>query len=274
MQALPELLSAKFRELGGELQLSCPVKKIQVKCAKIMGVRLENGQKIATNRVISNCDARQTFTKLLGEKIIGADFANKLKTMMPSLSMMILYLGIDKIFQSLPKPGTNKWVLSHYDLDRTYSAACQGDLKGLGGHMVRLSPDEKTILAFINFPFKNRAFWKKNKQSLIDQFIKEIEFHSLPELSQHIRYREAATPYTLYQYTSNYQGAAYGWAGTPRQFADTDFMRPPFIQGLYLTGHWTTFAQGIPGVTYLGYDTARTVLRRTARNKVPLRKIS
>jgi phytoene dehydrogenase-like protein len=38
--------------------------------------------------------------------------------------------------------------------------------------------------------------------------------------------------------------------------------RPSSIQGLYLTGHWTTLAQGIPGVAYLGYDSARTIIRK------------
>ena len=91
--------------------------------------------------------------------------------------------------------------------------------------------------------------------------MKWIEKNTIPNLSDHIVYKEAATPYTMYRYTLNYKGAAYGWAGTLSQFADSDFKKPSFIQGLFLTGHWTTYAQGIPGVAYQGYDTAKFLLK-------------
>jgi phytoene dehydrogenase-like protein len=133
-------------------------------------------------------------------------------------------------------------------------------------YLVRLSPDGKTITAFVNAPFFDRLYWQARKETLVESFIQRIEKHSIPNLSRHVVFKEAATPHTLHRYTSNFQGSAYGWAGTPSQFADSDFRNPPFVKGLHLTGHWTTFAQGIPGVAYLGYDTARTILRQKAGN--------
>jgi phytoene dehydrogenase-like protein len=160
-------------------------------------------------------------------------------------------------------PGTNIWFASHYDLDSSYSAAMKGNLADIGGYMVRLSTDRQTLTAFVNAPFKHEAYWKEKKQEFKDTLLKQVEEHTVPHLSEHVVFQDAATPYTLYKYTSNYQGAAYGWESTPTQFADIDFRKPSFVQGLYLTGHWTTFAQGIPGVAYLGYETAKTILRRT-----------
>ena len=56
--------------------------------------------------------------------MVGEDFMNKIKSMIPSLSNFILYLGIDEYFKSLPKPGTTYiGFFIHYDLEKAYHAA-------------------------------------------------------------------------------------------------------------------------------------------------------
>ena len=93
-------------------------------------------------------------------------------------------------------------------------------------------------------------------------FIKRIENYLIPNLSKNIIFKEAATPYTLYKYTSNYRGSSFGWAGTLSQLALSDFRKPHFPHGLYLTGHWTTFGVGISGVTYVGHETANMLQKK------------
>ncbi len=262
MQTLPDALVKIFKEAGGELRLSCLVNKIKVTDNKSVGVILENNEYITSKYVVSNCDARQTFLNLLGEDIITEEIIHKVNNMLPSLSIFILYLGIDEAFDSLSMPGTNVWILSNYDLEKTYLAATKVDIANMNNYMLRLSPDRKTILAFFNIAFKNKAFWTENKQQISDIFIRKIENDMISNLSKHIVFKEAATPYTLHRYTLNYNGAAYGWACTPSQLADPIFKKPSFIQNLYLSGHWTTQGLGIPGVVYVGYDTAKMILKR------------
>ncbi len=263
MQALPNALSERFKEYGSELRLSCLVKKIKVKDNKVTGVFLEKEGFIPSRYVISNCDARLTFLKFLGKRIVSKEFLTKLNNMIPSLSMFVLYLGIDKYFKTLPKPGSNIWFLPHYGIEDLYLSAKDKNATNLAEYyMVRVSPDRKTILAFVNAPFKNKRYWFSNKIKLLESFIKRIEKNTIPDLSKHIVYKDAATPYTLYRYTLNYKGAAYGWSGMLSQFADPDFKKPSFIRGLYLTGHWTTYAQGIPGVAYMGFNVANSILKR------------
>lgn len=266
MQTLPDALSEIFKEFGGKLHLSSPVKKIRVKDNKITGVDLEKGGFIPSKYVISNCNARQTFLKFLGKKIVSQDFLDRINNMIPSLSAFILYLGVNKYFHKLHKTGTNMWILSNYDLDAVYLSVKKGDFDRVGGYLFYISPDKKSVLAFMNAPFKNKKFWIDNKEKLSESFIKRIEEDAIPGLSKHIQYKDAATPYTLYRYTSNYKGAAFGWACTPSQLAISDFRKPSFIQGLYLTGHWTTKGLGIPGVAYVGFDTAKMILRKEKLN--------
>jgi phytoene dehydrogenase-like protein len=133
--------------------------------------------------------------------------------------------------------------------------------------MFRVSPDRKTILAFCFTPFKTSVFWKQNKKKIAEELLSRIEKH-IPNLREHIAYFDAATPYTLYRYTLNHQGANYGWAPLQSQLLEPDFRHIPFIRGLYLTGHWTAQTHGIRGVAYLGYNTAKLILKREQTKKL------
>jgi prolycopene isomerase len=262
MQVLSNALAEIFKDHGGELMLSCPVKKIRAKDNKVTGVVLEKNSFIPSKYVVSNCDARQTFLKLLGKNKLNKDFLDRIKNMIPSLSAFILYLGIDEYPNKLPEIGTNMWFLSNYDLDKGYVSTREGNFNNIEGYLLYIYPDKKRILAFRNAPFKNKRYWINNKEKLLDSFIKRIETDAIPNLSKYIKYKDAATPYTLHRYTLNYKGAAFGWACTPSQLADPDFRKPSFIQGLYLTGHWTTIGLGIPGVVYVGSETAKIISRK------------
>lgn len=262
MQALPDALSKIFREHGGELRLSSKVKKITENDRCVTGILFDRGDYIPSKYVISDCDARQTFYKLLGKDKIHNEFRNTFDAMLPTTSNFIGYLGIDGYFNALPKAGTSQWFLSHYDLDKAYRAVKKCDIEGFGAHMVRVSQDNTTILAIIPAPFKNRKYWSDNKYKVLDTLIERIEKYTIPDLSKHITYKEAASPHTLYRYTLNRQGSSFGWAGTPSQLALSDFRKPSFMRNLYLTGHWTTFGIGISGVVYVGQDTAKRILKK------------
>ncbi len=49
------------------------------------------------------------------------------------------------------------------------------------------------------------------------------------------------------------------------QLADPDLKKPSFLKRLYLTGHWTTHGLRDPRVVYVGYDTAKSIMRRKER---------
>jgi phytoene dehydrogenase-like protein len=268
MQSLSDMLSRRFMEYGGKLRMATKAEKIVVKNGIVTGVRFNKNLFCEAKFVVSNCDARQTFLKLLGSQKISAEIRKKLSIMIPSLSMIVLYLGIDAYYRALPKRGCNIWFLPHYAVEDMYNSAKRRNLNNLEEYMVRFSPEGKTILGFINSSFKARKYWLMNKSKFIESFIGLIEEHTIPDLSDHIVYKDAATPWTLYRYTLNSKGAAYGWTSTPAQVADTDFRRPSFLRGFYLTGHWATQGLGIPGVTYLGYDTAHNIIRRKSNRKL------
>lgn len=261
MQELPNALASKIKQNNGTVLFRNLVKKIIMKGNTVRGVSLENNDFFESKYVVSACDITQTFGTLLGEQIISARLIKKLENMQPSISTFTLYIGIDKLFKELPAAGTNMWYCPHYDLDKMFNDVkiANVDNFGGGGFMLRVSPDQKTILAFCITSSKTNSFWKQHKTQIADDFLKRLE-KLIPNLKKHVIYVDAATPYTLYRYTLNHKGANYGWAPLPAQLFDTDLRQKQSIQNLYLTGHWTAQTHGIPGVAYLGYNTSKLIL--------------
>jgi phytoene dehydrogenase-like protein len=265
MQAFSDILSKRFKEYGGDLSLSSLATKVRLKDKKVEGVEVWDKDFITSKYVISNCDSLLTFQNLIGEETIGKEIINKLSLLSHSLSMFILYLGTDGKLNSLPKPGVNMWLLPNYDIEDMYTRAKKGMMNNSTWLMMRVMPDQKSIIMFVNSSFKDMGYWRAEKHKLIKSFIKRLEFIT-PDLSRHVVLSDAATPHTLYKWTLNHEGSSYGWESLPNQFAVPGLSQTTPIKNLYLTGHWTTLAQGIPGVVYLGRDTAQIITRREKKS--------
>ncbi len=261
MQAIPDALSRRFKEFGGEVWLSSLVTKINVINNTVKGVTLKDASFIPSKYVVSDCDAKQTFFKLMNKQNIDQKFSEMVRNMKPSLSNFLVYLGI-KYTNALPKEGTVFSFFSHYDVERAYQSAKSGNYENFGGCIFRIAPDKSTMLISMPAPYKNKAYWTENKYLLLEKFIEIVQEHAIPNLCQYVIFKEAATPHTLNRYTLNFKGASFGWAGTPSQLTIHALRKPPFIQGLYLSGHWTTLGVGISGVAYVGRDTAKMIMRK------------
>lgn len=261
MQAIPDILSKRFRELGGDVKYSARVKKIIVKGGRACGIVQDSGEVIISEKVVSNCDARQTFLKLIGTSKIEKGFREDLKNMQPSLSNFIIYLGLDHKYSPTLRPGTFYYFARHYDIEKSYKSILRNDIQGYGGCMLRISQDASTIYSGMPAPYRTKAYWLKRKTEIMDSLIEQMDKNILPGISSHILFKDAATPHTLQRYTSNYKGASFGWAGIPEQFAVPGFRKPKFIKDLYLSGHWSTLGVGVSGTAYVGYDTAMMILK-------------
>jgi phytoene dehydrogenase-like protein len=264
MQSLSDALAERFKLLGGELLLSTPALQIVVDESDVKGVVLDKLGFLPAEHVISGSDARQTFLSLVGAAHLKQDFIKKLDSWEPSLSVFVVYLGIDQSFDGLLMPGVNVWFMPHYDVEHMYEVMKSKCTDPSVGFMFRMSPNNNCLQAFVTASFRDQQYWREHKKDFLNEFIAKLE-KVLPGLRDHIVYKEAASPWTMHRYTKNYQGAAYGWASIPTQF--TDFDLKSGLHGLYLTGHWSSQAQGIPGAAFMGFNTARVVLKRSKRNQ-------
>ncbi len=261
IQALPNALAHVIERNEGMIVYRKLVKKILVDGNAVSGVVLQSAETLRSRNVVSACDMMQTYNILLGEAIIGEEPIVRLNNLTPSLSTFILYMALDKAFEELPEPGTNIWYLPDYNIEKIYSHIEQCEFDKAGGFMLRVSPDRKSVIAYIGAPFKSRAYWKENKQNKIKEFFSIIE-KQIPTIRKYLGHYEAASPSTLERYTLNYKGAAFGWAKTPTQIPEIIVNKKSPLRGLYLSGHWANIGFGLPGTCYSGYETAKRILKR------------
>lgn len=260
MQELSDIFLARLKELKGDVLLSSLVSKIRIdnKCA--IGIEVNKNTFFSARCVVSSIDARRTFFELIEKRYIPTWYKISLKEMKQSLSMFVLYLGLNK--QIIEEPvNTNLWFVPRDKIEKFYFLASHGKVNCLDIFLLRLLSDRRSVMALVNSPFKNIKYWKNNKRRLIDLYVEKIN-KSLPFLSQHIVFKDAATPATLYRWTHNYQGSCYGWASFPYRKVGLDFSRGTIINNLYLASHWTSFSFGISGVASVSRRIAKMILQK------------
>jgi phytoene dehydrogenase-like protein len=266
MQELSNAFASVIERNNGTLLYRKRVTRILCNNNIAEGVELDNHDVYRSKNVVSACDITQTFKTFLGCDVVAEKVMHKLDDFVPSVSTFILYLGLSGPFDGLPNPGTNIWHLPAPDLEKVYEQIMHGDIgNSFGGHVFRVSPDRKTILVFCLTPYKTSQYWKLRKKDIARDLLAKIGA-LIPDLKNHVVYCDAASPETLFRFTRNHQGANYGWAPLPSQSFDPDFRQKTSVQGLYVTGHWTTQTHGIPSVAALGRHAANLILRRGWRN--------
>jgi phytoene desaturase len=269
VEQLPIKMGEVLEKMGGQILTGHEVQQILMDEKKAIGVRLKNGQEITGKAVISNVDARHTFSDLIGESHIPSGFRSKLKGMRPSLSYFILYLGIEGGLDELPV--SNNEVFFEDGLQEEFQSLYENRISEKAPYYLlvpsKINPShaprgENTLCLSCKASYRFSPDWgRKTKDELSQRLIHKASAF-IPNLEKRILVKIETTPKTIEQWTGNRWGAAYGWAQIPRQSGIYRLPRTAPIPNLYLTGHWTSPGGGIAGVVASGELTAEAVLSR------------
>lgn len=275
MWAFSNAVCERFKEMGGELLLSCPVTKIKTKNNRVQGVCIGRNF-IPAKHVISNCDARETFLTLLDSpELVGTKLIRILKKLKVSASFFAVYLGIKQLMRGKIEKGGTYWFIDTYDID-SFFARSQSELIFDNTYLIcsfpsfsdhTLAPSGGDSLCVLTgAPFRSESFWKKNKLRFADSIIEKLG-NFLPQISSSIVVKESASPLDFWKYTLNSKGSFRGWASLIGQGSITLIPPRTKITGLFLTGHWLTYPEhgGIPMVVNSGRTTAELVLKRVRK---------
>jgi phytoene dehydrogenase-like protein len=248
----------RFVSSGGKMMLSCEARKILFKDGLAEGVLLDNGSTVTAGHIISGCDLMHTIYDLIGKDRIpkaGLDDIRKLKN---TLSTFIVYLAEKKDnggrLDAGLSEGSNTWVLPSYDVDKLYRNAAARQASNISEYMIHVFPGKRTATVFINCDFKDKKFWASNKKDFASALMDKVAAR-FPDIGGNFRIADSASPYSLYEYTLNYKGAAYGWEAVPEQFGIPLKSLLP-AKNIGMVGHWTTLAAGVSGVAYMGSKVA------------------
>ena len=149
---------------GGQLAVSCPVRRILVEGNTAVGVELESGEQIRAPLVISDAGAHSTFMDLLPREVSERHgYPGRFEKLGASVAHCYLFLGYD---EEIELPREIIWQLPHYDIE-TFDHAYKQELDfehSLGGYL--LSPSARDPAYRERYPGKstvivlNEAPWE------------------------------------------------------------------------------------------------------------------
>lgn len=276
-QVMADVFAKGVTKHGGDLALKTLVRKIVVEDKKAIGVELANGKIIGSRYVVSNADGRQTFLNLVGEQHLNPKFVRELRETRLTEPLFLVSLGVDIDLKAMGFNGTSIVYNRSDDIDDLWSSDPEKCSLWIMMHSLR-NPSQApegmaTVQLMTPFPYDYMGYWKRNtdgtrgkeyielKETLAEKLITAVE-KIIPQLSQHIVYKDIATPLTFERYTLNSEGASHGWFPTPG--AKMRSQKTP-IKNLYQAGHWTFPGFSIFSVVISGKNAAQLVLKEVKR---------
>jgi phytoene desaturase len=245
-----------FRELGGHVHLLTPVRKITVEHARANGVKLDGGERIPADAVVSNGDVANTYLKLIDAPHRRKYTRRKLSRMRYSMSLFVIYFGTR---QRYPKLKHHTIILGERYrglLDDIFRRKlCPADFS-LYLHRPTASDDSMAPPGcdcfYVLAPVPNQQSgidWTRQAQPLRDSIMQSLEQRYLPGLRENIITERILTPLDFETTLDSFRGSAFSFEPIFRQSA---WFRPhnasEDVQNLFFVGAGTHPGAGVPGV--------------------------
>jgi len=98
LSEIPVALGRAAADCGAHIHTGTPVKKIILEGRKVIGVELENGEKVYGDSVIINADFAHAMTHLFPEGALKKYTGEKLSRMKYSCSTFMMHLGVNRVY--------------------------------------------------------------------------------------------------------------------------------------------------------------------------------
>ena len=276
MQSWADVLAENFRELGGDLKLKSYVDKITTKNGAAVGVSCKNTIYDA-DYVISAGDYKKTLLKLLDDKsLIPQVQQDNIGRTAVSEGFFTVYLGLNMskvelgeymkvphVFACDERPGFDIYNSE----DREFFNKTSASLYSPSMINPKLAPRGKSSLMLQTMvPYRwmnnwgsgDKEAYRHLKEKAMDAMIENAS-RVIPDLKEHIEYKDAATPLTYERFTHNIDGATSAWSWNPKK----KFYNSPMsvkietpVKNLYIGSCWAMQIGGVPGALGAAYQCA------------------
>jgi len=293
MGAITQALAASARSLGVEIRTASPVSQIDIHDNRARGVVLDDGTEIRARIVLSNCDPKRTFLKMVPTRELPEDFLQAIAgiKMDGPCAKVNLVLAEEPKFIGTPE-GAPPLQRALYTLvpslefaERCYDIAKFGDIpEDLWVDCVvatnadpSLAPLGKHIMTcFVQFvPYRlPQGTWDQKRELLGDRVVREIAEYA-PNVPNALVARQVLTPLDLERTYGLTEGNIFhGDLSLDQLF----FMRPvpgwsqyrTPIRGLYLCGAGAHPGGGVTGAP--GHNAAHQALRDLKKRRLKERE--
>jgi diapolycopene oxygenase len=258
MYGMAQALERLALELGVQIHLNTEVAKIEYQNTTATGVRLENGEVLAADIVVSNMEVIPAMQKLLNSP---ASQIKKMQRFEPSCSGLVLHLGVNRLY---PQLAHHNFFYSDHPKEHFDAVFHSGKLSD--DPTIYLVAPCKTdpnqapagceiikILPHIPHLDPDRPLTAEDYLALRERVLVKLERMGLTDLRQHIVTEEYWTPLDIQaRYYSN-QGSIYGVVAD--RFKNLGFKAPQRskeLSNLYFVGGSVNPGGGMPMVTLSG----------------------
>ena len=107
MGAITQAMARVVTSLGVEISLEAPVSRVLVDGGKVAGVRLESGEEVVADRVISNVGPKLLYEKMFDEGDLEPEFRRRIKGFKVGSGTFRMNVALTELprFTCLPEPG-------------------------------------------------------------------------------------------------------------------------------------------------------------------------
>lgn len=269
MYSLIEGLTKLAEKLGVQIEYDTEIKRISTADGEVTGIRDLSGNHHASDVVVSNADAAETYLHFLNKDDISSLKQKNVANLEPSCSGYVLLLGTDKKYKALGHH--NIFFSEDYEkeFEQIFDQKVMPEDPTIYVANTSVSnpshapEDGSNLFVLVNAPYLSDQYdWKQNEKHYREQVIRILQDRGLTDLEDHIVYSESITPKDFYQQYRSNKGSIYGTSSNSRLVA---FMRPRnkcrSVKGLYLVGGSTHPGGGIPLVTLSAFHAVELIKR-------------
>ncbi|WP_414656453.1 phytoene desaturase family protein [Deinococcus sp. VB343] len=273
--ALVRGLVRKFEELGGQIRYGAGVQDILVEGRlpgqrTARGVRLESGEELRADLVVSNGDWANTYLKRVpgAARLVNSDL--RVKAARQSMSLLVVYFGFRDDGEALPLKHHNILLGPRYEalLTEIFGKKVLGEDFSQYLHVPTLTDPtlapagHHAAYTLVPVPHNGSGIdWATEGQKLAERALADIEARGLiPHLRERLTHFEFVTPDYFEGTLDSYLGNAFG---PEPQLAQSAFFRPhnrsEDVRNLYLVGAGAQPGAGTPSVMMSAKMTARLI---------------
>jgi len=222
-QSLSRALERRLLELGGEVVCRCPVARIGLAGGSVVSVQTAAGRVYPAAAVVAGVSLPTLAHDLIGDEHLPASWLKGLERLSPSLSVLVLSLGLDCAPRDVGIDHHLTMVFPDADIDacmRRQRSSRTIEGFSVTAHAVTepgIAPPERSTVvvaagtdpdAWIGLGDED---YRRAKQQTAAGLMARLEA-LYPGLGARVRVTDLATPRTMRRYTGNPAGAILGFA--------------------------------------------------------------
>jgi phytoene desaturase len=263
---------------GVEVRLNAPVAEIEVKDGQATAVRLESGERIEAQFVVSNADPSFVYTKMIDPKVRKKNTDRAVARKAQSMSLFIAYFGTKRKYEELAHhtivlgPRYKELLTDIFDkkvLADDFSMYLHAPTRSDPS----LAPPGRDSF-YVLSPVPNTQSgidWKARGPEYMERILTELERRGMPGLRDELTTSFYLTPEYFEKDLRSVDGAAFGIEPKLTQSAWFRYHnRSEDLGNLYFVGASTHPGAGLPGVICTAKVLEKAVPRPAAHEKVPL----